>query len=412
MYRLRLLFFVFAIIFTVNISMSIAEASSGFQWGRIGVMTQNVFVGADLGDIADATSQEQVPILAAALLRDIQDANFPSRAKAFAKKVARERPHLIGLQEVVLIRTQCPGDAIEGGIPATKVYADYLEILVQALTDEGLEYDVAAEVENADVEVPAAAFDGQGPLLPDCITSFPYLVDLRVTDRDVILARSDVATDNAVENNYSTNLEIPTFAGPVEFTRGYVAVDAYWHGRHYFFANTHIEGRGGGNPIFGSVRLAQTTELVDELDSVDGSLIIVGDFNSAKEDGPGAKCSLGPVGPVVDCPTPYEVMQEAGYVDVWKERRGKKRVGNTCCQDKDLMNTESALDRRIDLIWVRPPTSHHPRVPGILGVRVKTIGDRQKDRTADGLWYSDHAGVSARMILSVPFSRSHNYWWW
>ncbi len=410
MYRHRLWFSIFTIIFTVIISISIAEASYGFRWGRIGVMTQNVFVGADLGDLADATSKEQIPIVAAALLRDIQDADFLNRAKAFAEKVARERPHLIGLQEVVLIRTQCPGDASVGGIPATNVYTDYLEILMQALADEGLEYDVAAEVENADVEVPAAAFDAQGPLLPDCTTGFPYLVDLRVTDRDVILARGDVATDNAVENNFSTNLVIPTVAGPVEFTRGYVAVDAYWHGRHYFFANTHIEVRGGSNPIFGSVRLAQTTELVDELDSVDGTLIIVGDFNSAEEDGPGAKCTAGPVGPIFDCPTPYELMVEANYIDIWKKRRGKRRAGDTCCQDKDLLNAESALDRRIDLVWVRTPKSHHWG-SGILGVGAKTIGDRQEDRTADGLWYSDHAGVSARMILRAPYSRRHRYWW-
>jgi hypothetical protein len=326
---------------------------------------------------------------------------------------------------MVLIRTQCPGDtaAPDGGRPAAEVYADYLEILMQALADQGLDYDVAAVIENADVESPAVAFytDKQGnqqPVLADCTSGFPSptqpFFDLRLTDRDVILARADVMTDNVLETNYATNLIVSTFAGPIEFTRGFAAVDASLHGKVYRFANTHLEVRGGGDPILAAIRTEQASELVEVLDSNAETLIVVGDFNSAEEDGPMVECALGPKLPAFACPTPYQVMNDAGFIDVWKERRGPKRrrdraTGDTCCQDKDLLNLVSGLDRRIDLIWVRTAQFNHWG-PTVRGVRANTIGDAESDRTPDGLWYSDHAGVSARMTLPAPIEKPKRWW--
>ena len=91
-----------------------------------------------------------------------------------------EEPHVIGLQEVSLIRTQFPGNALApdgsgieflGDFPtdprftfkldAATVEFDYLQLLLDALEDRGLDYVAvaAASPTNADVEFPAIEFD-------------------------------------------------------------------------------------------------------------------------------------------------------------------------------------------------------------------------------------------------------------
>ena len=83
------------------------------QAGRLKVMTQNIYVGANLFKILNP--DQPIPINAAEIFGDIQVTDFAQRAESIADLIAEHEPHLIGLQEVSLIRTQCPSDIIPPG---------------------------------------------------------------------------------------------------------------------------------------------------------------------------------------------------------------------------------------------------------------------------------------------------------
>jgi hypothetical protein len=366
--------------------------------GRLNVMTQNLYVGANLFQILDG-APEDVPFNAAKIFADIQLTDFQQRAESIADLVLEHEPHLIGLQEVSLIRTQCPDDIVlppnDPTPNATDVYADYLQILMEALAARGLAYEVAALVENADVELPVYNLG-----LIDC--AYP-LFDARLTDFDVTLRRSDVNITLSMSANYQANFPVPSPAGPIVFKRGYNIVDVDIESRSYRFVNTHLEV--DGNPFANGFQFAQAYELTQVLNGMAGAfgdeiLVVVGDLNSGPDDGPLVDCMLPPTFDTPGlCPTSYAVMAGNGYTDSWTVRNGAPDPGYTCCQDDLLMNAFSWLDRRIDHVWVRPPLAG-PQGPHFLrGVHAEVVGNQQDDRTVDGLWPSDHAGVVVGMTL-------------
>ena len=265
-----------------------AQASSNDQGrpngvGPVRAMTYNLYVGADIFRINDAEDPEDIPIIVAQIMQIVMATDFPERSRAIADQIAKNRPHLIGLQEVALIRYQSPGDAVIGGtIPATDVLYDYLDLLLEALAERGLEYEVAGIVQNADVELPMyAGMDGATPLFDD----------IRLTDRDVILAQRGVKTSDVLSANYTNNLIIPIAGTSVEFLRGYVAVDARVKGREYRFVNTHLEVQFPA-PI-PNIQGAQAAELAFVLATETKPIILVGDFNSSPDDLP---ADLPPIG--------------------------------------------------------------------------------------------------------------------
>jgi len=337
----------------------------------LNVMTQNLYVGADIhrvllpGDILQ---------LAAETYQVLGQTDFTERAEALADEIARVQPELIGLQEVSWIRIQSPTDFVFYPPNAEGDLLNYLEILLAALETRGLSYGVAAIVQNADVELPMYAFDELG--------NITGVDDIRLTDHDVILARDDVDISNPTSRNYVINAQFLVGGIPVEFTRGFVAVDATVRGRSFRFVNTHLEERGAVWPTGDEIQILQAQELIDELDLETVPVILVGDFNSSPED---------------DDTFAYHVVENAGYVDAWKKgRRGRRSRGATCCQQELLTNENSLLFERIDHIFVR----NHPREePFSISGSVRVVGDKQKDKTVSGLWPSDHAGVVARIPL-------------
>ena len=353
--------------------------------GHLKVMTQNLYVGANLFKILDG-APEDVPLNAAEIFGDIQATDFRQRAEAIADSIAKHKPHLIGLQEVSLIRTQCPDDIVlppnDPTPNATEVYADYLQILLDALTARGQNYEVATLIENADVELPVANLG----LLMSC--PFP-LFDARLTDYDVTLRRSDVEVTFEFSGNYLANFPVPTPAGPIVFTRGYNIVDVDLKGRSYRFVNTHLEV--SGNPFANGFQFAQAFELTQILDALAAGL---GDEIVVLDRGRIVERALPPTFDTLGmCPTPYAVMASNNYTDTWTVRNGAADDGYTCCQKDLLTNDESWLDERIDHIWVRAPVGGAQGPSFLRAVHSMTVGDRQRDRTASWLWPSDHAGV-------------------
>lgn len=318
----------------------------------ITVMSRNVYVGANADIVIGAQDPNQIPLLVAQAYAELLATNFPLRAGLLADEIARTRPHVVGLQEISLIRIQDPGDLVAGGTtPATTKVFDFLEILMDSLEARGLDYDAVATVENTDVELPMVT------------SATPTFADVRLTDYDVLLARGDVATANAVAVRYATEMPVP--GTPIVVKRGYVAADITLDGHVYRVVSTHLES---AHPL---VRLGQAVELVQAFAAETRPLIALGDFNSDPAGGDAT----------------YPFLASAGYADAWLSRDGGPTQALTCCQESDLANTTSILDERLDLVLSRNMAGNP--------VFADVVGDSPPER-AGGLWPSDHAGVVAR----------------
>ena len=323
----------------------------------MGVMTLNMYLGADADPLFTVQDPRELPGVVAQVWDQFLATNVAERVKAMARLIRILRPDLIGLQEATLIRTQDPSDFFEGNPQlAQDVAYDFLELLLNALKESRLGYRAVAQVENVDIEVPRLNLNPNG------------LTDVRVTDRDVILARGDVKVDprSITRQNYQAFLPV----GSVHFLRGFVAVDATVGGTTYRFVSTHLES---GTQLPGSdVRVAQVNELITALHRELLPVIVVGDFNSEAPSG-----------------NAYLPMLDAGYEDVWTERVGAPAEGFTCCQRSDLLNNDLLLHERSDLVFARNIDLRR--------VVARTGLDKPWQKTRSGLWPSDHAAVLAWM---------------
>jgi hypothetical protein len=72
--------------------------------------------------------------------------------------------------------------------------------------------------------------------------------------------------------------------------------------------------------------------------------------------------------------------------------------GYTFGHDDDLMNPIANFTRRIDLIFAKSHVWHHNKqfIGPVFGI---VVGDEYLNRTASGLWPSDHGGVVARLRI-------------
>jgi hypothetical protein len=69
------------------------------------------------------------------------------------------------------------------------------------------------------------------------------------------------------------------------------------------------------------------------------------------------------------------------------------------------MNPDVEFNQRIDLILVR----NNNRGTTVIGPVFATVwGDEQADRTASGLWPSDHAAVIAELRIPVLGAKSYD----
>ena len=331
------------------------------------VMTRNLYLGASFDILADPRQTDPIPVKVARIWGQVVASNFPERVEALAAEIAAVQPHLVGLQEVVLYRVQPDGDAAFGGrTPATAVAFDFLQLLLEALEARGLTYYAVATQQLSDLEFPA--FVSPTP---------PHFMDIRYTDRDVILARADVPVSEAGGATYAAKMPFPVNDMIIPVLRGWTSVRATVAGNTFRFVNTHLETQSGAR-----IQEAQAAELLAALQGEAGPVVLVGDFNSAAN---------------VRQTASYEMIVGAGYVDVWTDI-SSAQPGYTCCHPNDLRGVRP-LDQRIDLVFVRGELGID--AAGIVGgVHMDVVGEEVQDRTASGLWPSDHAGVAA--ILRMP----------
>ena len=320
---------------------------------RITVMTQNMYIGADVDAVIRALVAGDPDAAQAALfaaVATVQETDFPARAQALAAEIARARPHVVGLQEVEELHI----DLTALGFPV-HIEQDFLALLQAALAARGLTYGVA-EVMN----LRAAPFPA---------------IDVSVTDHDAILFDADRVLNPTV-TTHTYDAEIPPTAGIV-FKRSVVAIDATIDGIPVKIANTHLEsGVGTG---FGPLRAAQASELLAGVGTASPA-ILLGDFN----DPPGTQMYSLVTGP-------------GGFTDVWAALR-PGAPGLTCCEPADLSNRVALLSGRIDYVFVRGISGPQGKLLG----QITIVGDHPGDRVpgpSHPVWPSDHAGVVASLLL-------------
>src|SRR5215216_703317 len=146
------------------------------------VLTRNLYLGSELMTIVFTPTPEAIPGQAAAFLDAVKASDPVGRMQLLAGEIADAAPDLVALQEVERYRTQTPSnfDLNAPAAPdASEELFDFLALLQAGLAEHGLAYDAIEHV-LSDAELPAA-LPGGG------------LMDVRLTDRDVILVRRGLA---------------------------------------------------------------------------------------------------------------------------------------------------------------------------------------------------------------------------
>lgn len=349
-----------------NISLSSASSAVPLSENRtITVMSRNLYIGTDLGPIINAQNQTALSEAIMMTFAEVQATDFFTRAQALAAEISSKKPDIIGLQEVILIRSQYPADF--SPIPnATTIKFDFLKILLDELARRGQNYETVAVSNGFDMEAPG--------LLPDGSCCW----DLRLTDREVILARKDTETSdlklsNIQERNFNNNLNVSILDHQFTILRGWASVDMEVQGKPLRFITTHLE------PTSPAVQVAQANELLQGPANTTFPVILVCDCNS-NANGTGTDT--------------YGNLITAGFVDAWSQTH-PVNSGFTCCQDGNLLNNDSHLSERIDLVLFRG--SFNAIESDIVGANT---ADRILSPSGLLLWPSDHAGIVAKLSLS------------
>jgi endonuclease/exonuclease/phosphatase family metal-dependent hydrolase len=382
------------IAFLLLLAMLLIPAAAGAKPGKqqskaeVGVMTRNLYLGADLTPAIAAPDREAFVAANGKILRDVTANDFPVRAKGLAQEILKKKPDLVGLQEVALWRTGPP--SLEpllntGATPtATTVRYDYLkELLAQLNKGEGKggkgkpQYRVAISQDEFDFEAPADenGIPGDGPngAIPNAE------VNGRLTMRDVILVRNGarVTLKHAQAGHFANLLVVKVSGVSVTVTRGWTAIDAKVRGSHSFrFVNTHLEAFDDATQV-PSIRALQAGELVASGGPATSNLpvILVGDLNSDDDTvEPGDQQA-------------YRTLLGAGM----RERSTNKPL--SCCINSSLLavgagGSVADFNHQVDHVMTRDPKE--------VKLKASFVTGRQP---ANGFWDSDHAGLFSALTL-------------
>ena len=360
------------------LAMLAAPARSQAANPRVSVMTRNLYLGADLSPGIAAQNFDQLKDAAGTILNQVDQNNFPVRARGLAQEILQKRPALVGLQEAALWRTAPCGSPF---FPpqATTVRYDFIQLLLNRL---GSNYRLVVSQPEFDFETPANT---------DHSPDHSCDINARLTMRDAILKRvgTDVVTRNPGKGHFDTLLQEPVSGVPVDVTRGWTNVDARVDGSGWFrFVDTHLEAFDNqsanhtnqntdvGN---GEVRLAQAQQLVAPGGPADSQLpvVLVGDLNSD------VNTALKPGDGKAN-----QALLQSGF----RERSTSDPL--SCCLNTALLTAPGGggqvtdFDHKVDHIMTNDPQH--------VGLVNSAVTGRQP---VNGYWDSDHAGLFSTLVF-------------
>lgn len=331
--------------------------------GSLKVMTYNMYAGTEY---AGLTSSNHGTFLQAVTnaIAEVRASDPAGRAQAIARQIAAAEPHLVSLQEVATWSTGPTKDSLV-------LEFDYLQLLLDALAEQNVQYAPVASLTTWDATVPS---------------TFGFLNN---TWRVVILARADLKPEDFSYTNSQAGtwmaalvVPLPALNGRADecpvplrpsdqacrmpFRRGWVSTDVSYRGKHLRFVGAHLDSASH------LLEIPQGLQLLTGVANTGLPVVVAADLN--------ADCS-NPADPTY--PT-CQNFRDAGFVDAW-----------TTANPYDPGYTKSlpVMTMRSDYVMVR----------GSFGVKVAVlVGEEPDDRTASGLWPSDHCGVVAK--LRVPGS--------
>ena len=337
---------------------------------HIKVYAQNAYPGFNIDAVEAAFAQgPEAAVMALTNGLLVLDAtNWRERAARMAQEVAVRDPDVIVLNELVTIQRE-GFQAVSGFLAGTPLEplapywaqlpdatTDFLPVFAEELARLGLRYDLVDTLRLTDVTVP--------------IPGFPITVAARYVDRDAMFARADVQVGTVTTDTVAVTLQTITTQ-----SRGWIAAEVDVHGKPWLVVGTHPSPSW---PAAG--RTPQVTELIEAVAGSDRATIIAGDLNLE----PGS--------------AEHAELADAGFVDLWTRRNGTSAAANTCCHgdDETLRDVNDGLEKRIDYVLARPAAGY-----AIGPVNFGIFGDDPAERTATGMWPSDHAGLFATLVLQA-----------
>jgi len=329
--------------------------------GDLRVMTYNVDEGTDYIEVTEATNLSQFLVAVGQTISQVRATDPSSRMNAIAAQIIDARPALVSLQELDQWFTGLFDPAARTCGPVALEF-DLLQELLSSLAAQGANYEVA-------VQARQFAF----PPTPALILPSTFLC-VQVINHNAILVRTDLDPSrfqwsNAQSGQFTSALSINTPVGPVTEPRAWVSVDAKFHGKSFRFIGTHLES---ADP---NIRRSQGEELRSGPANTSLPVVIAMDSN--------ARAAPPPKDAT------YIDFINAGYRDAWSAIF-PAAAGFTCCQAQFVNNPVSQLSQRIDLILT---------MGGVQPQNIALFGADPSDKTEEGLWPSDHAGVAAQLLV-------------
>jgi len=274
------------LVLAVPVWTAAASASS-----TVKMMTQNVDQGTGEGYIVEALFGEMpLPDAVDHTYAELHASHLRERATLIAGQIAAQKPDIVALQEVTLWRIG--PDTQHAVIP---IY-DQLQYFLSDLRRLAAPYVVAGINTVDDITLAGNRIDA-----------------LRLTERNVLLARVEyrwppIYFSGVQSHIFSTVLEI----GGLQIASGWISATVHVGNRQFLLAMTHLESTVPGYPPATDVQVAQAQELIQTLSSATLPVVICGDFNSDANDNPSAP----------DFTPTADMIQEAGYTEVWKLLHG------------------------------------------------------------------------------------------
>ena len=291
-------------------------ASAGAAASDLTVLSRNLYLGADVAEALKL--MPDVPAAAQFMWDQVQQTNFSARVPALAAEAVAASPGAIALQEATTwVCTVDPSRA-----PVTVF--DFTRQFLDATAAAGTAY-VLAESDGSIAFSPGYAID---PIVGATLVTDPARFQpmfgtdaascgLRIAD--ALLVRGDLAANVTAAGSVTYPTTTPVIPGFITVQRGYAWADLTVGTTSVRLVATHLESLWKSGEVPPAV--VQSRELVADLTTHTGPLVVIGDFNNDPRDprpagtpNPGGQPEASPGCPDRSCNS-YWSMIDAGFTD-------------------------------------------------------------------------------------------------